>query len=138
LAAPSNATKKNGFHIPRACAWVIAKVVGNACSTNLEKECPMKKRIKTVDAIYKTNPCIVVEGPAWGDAKLYGKWLLAAAKAEVIWKDAYADQDFRKQIDRLCVSHIPDFGIAATAMTMRLRENLTTFVWIAQTVTILP
>jgi hypothetical protein len=39
-------------------------------------------------------------------------------------KEAYADQDFQKQIDRFCVCHIPDFGIAATE-TMRLAKNWT-------------
>ena len=31
---------------------------------------------------------VLVEGPEWGDAKFYGEWLLAAAKAESLWKEA--------------------------------------------------
>ena len=76
----------------------------------------------------RTDPCVLVEGPVWGDAQFYGEWLLAASKAESLWKEAYADQDFRKQIDRVCVCYIPDFGIAATVVIMRLKENRTTFV----------
>jgi hypothetical protein len=77
---------------------------------------------------HEDYPCILVEGPPWGDAEFYGKWLLAAAKAESFWKEAYADRDFQKLIDRVCVCRIPDLGIAAAAMIMRLWENLTTFV----------
>jgi hypothetical protein len=76
----------------------------------------------------RIDPCVLVQSPAWGDAQFYGKWLLAAAKAEALWKNAYADQHFQKLIDRVCVCRIPDFGIAAAAMIMRLWENLTTFV----------
>ena len=77
----------------------------------------------------RTDPCVLVQGPAWGDAQFYGEWLLAAGKAETFWKEAYADQDFQKQIDRVCVCYIPDFGIAATAMLMQLKGNWTSFVF---------
>jgi hypothetical protein len=76
----------------------------------------------------RTDPCVLVQGPAWGDAQFYGDWLLAAGKAETFWKEAYADQDFQKQIDRVCVCYIPDFGIAATHMIMRLWGIWTSFV----------
>src|SRR5262249_47467831 len=33
-------------------------------------------------------PCILIEGPRWGDAAFYGKWLLAAAEADAIWEKA--------------------------------------------------
>jgi hypothetical protein len=33
----------------------------------------------------RTDPYIRVEGPAWGDAQLYGQWLQAAANAEAFW-----------------------------------------------------
>ena len=29
----------------------------------------------------RTDPCVLVQGPAWGDAQFYGDWLLAAGKA---------------------------------------------------------
>jgi len=75
-----------------------------------------------------TDPCVLVEGPAWGDAEFYGEWLLAAAKAEAFWKEAFTDQDFKKQVERVCVCYLPDFGIAATIMIMELREHRTRFV----------
>jgi hypothetical protein len=76
----------------------------------------------------RTDPYVLVQGPKWGDAHFYGGWLLAASKAETFWKEAYADPDFKKQIDHVCVCYIPDFGIAATAMLMALSEHRTTFV----------
>jgi hypothetical protein len=72
--------------------------------------------------------CVLVEGPAWGDAQFYGEWLLAAAKAQVLWKEALQDQQFAKQSERLCIVYEPDFGIAATMMLMNLRGHWTTFV----------
>jgi hypothetical protein len=75
-----------------------------------------------------TDPYILVQGPAWGDAQFYGEWLLAAAKAEAYWKEAYAHEDFKQQIDRVCVAYIPDFGMATSRMIMQLKEYLTTFL----------
>jgi hypothetical protein len=46
-------------------------------------------------------PSVLIEGPNWGDAKFYGKWLLAAAQAETFWKEARKDPDFEKQV-RVC------------------------------------
>jgi hypothetical protein len=74
----------------------------------------------------RTDPYILVQGPAWGDAQFYGDWLLAAAKAEAFWKEAYADEDFKRRVDHVCNVYIPDFGIAATVVIMQLREYRTT------------
>jgi hypothetical protein len=71
---------------------------------------------------------VLIEGPAWGDAKFYGEWLLAAAKAQCFWKEALRDQAFEGQVELLCVCSMPDFGIAATVMVMLLREHWTRFV----------
>jgi hypothetical protein len=76
----------------------------------------------------RPDPYVLVQGPAWGDAHFYGEWLLAAATAEAFWKQAYAEEDFKQQIDRVCVAYIPDFGIAAARMIMRLLEHRTTFL----------
>jgi hypothetical protein len=65
----------------------------------------------------RTDPYVLIQGPKWGDAQFYGGWLLAASKAETFWKEAYADPDFKKQIDHVCVCYIPDFGIAAERHT---------------------
>ena len=71
---------------------------------------------------------VLVEGPAWGDAQFYGEWLLAAAKAQVLLKNALQDQQFATQSESLRVVYEPDFGIAATVMLMNLRGHWTTFV----------
>jgi hypothetical protein len=76
----------------------------------------------------RTDPYVLVQGAAWGDAEFYGQWLQAAGKAEAFWKEAYADEDFRQQVDHVCDAHVPDFGIAATVMIMQLKEYRTTFL----------
>ena len=75
-----------------------------------------------------SDPYVLVQGPAWGDAHFYGEWLLAAAKAEAYWKEAYADDDFKRQVDHVCDAYIPDFGIAASVMIMRLKQYRTTLL----------
>ena len=75
-----------------------------------------------------TDPYVLIQGPAWGDARFYGEWLLGAGKAQAYWREAYTDLDFKKKIDRICLVYIPDFGIAASIMIMKLREYRTTFL----------
>ena len=75
------------------------------------------------------DPCVLVKGPNWGDAEFCGKWLLAAAQAETFWKEACKDPEFEKQVERVIYDFcIPDFGISALVMVMRLEEYMTTFV----------
>ena len=53
---------------------------------------------------------VLVEGPEWGDAKFYGELLLAAAKAESLWKEGLGDQDFEKKVasrTRVMGMHFP-------------------------------
>jgi hypothetical protein len=76
----------------------------------------------------RTSLYALIEGPAWGDAQFYGEWLLAGAKAEAYWKEAFIDQHFKQQIDRICVAYIPDFAIAASIMIMQLKEYRTRFL----------
>src|SRR4051812_30716473 len=71
---------------------------------------------------------VLVEGGEWGDAEFYGKWLLAAAQAEALWKEALDDPDFAKQVNRLGVVAIFHFGITALVFLARLEENLSSFV----------
>jgi hypothetical protein len=75
-----------------------------------------------------TDPHVLIQGPSWGDARFYGEWLMAAGKAHAYWREAYTDQDFKKRIDHICSAYIPDFGIGATILLMKLREHLTTFL----------
>jgi hypothetical protein len=63
-----------------------------------------------------------------GDARFYGEWLLGAGEAQAYWREAYTDLDFKKKIDRICLAYIPDFGIAASILLMKLREYRTTFL----------
>jgi hypothetical protein len=78
--------------------------------------------------IDRNDPCVLIEGPTWGDAEFYGKWLLAAGQAETFWKDARKDPDFAKQVERVEIVSIPDFGISASVMVMALQVYRTTFV----------
>lgn len=84
--------------------------------------------MKIEDLTPKSSLGVLVEGAQWGDAEFYGNWLLAAAKAEAFWKEASHDPDFAKEVDRLSVLTIPDFGMAATFFLMGLKDNSSSFV----------
>jgi hypothetical protein len=71
---------------------------------------------------------VLVEGPRWADAEFYGKWLLAAAKANALFQEAMKDPCFMKQIDRLMVASVPDFSITATVLLSQLEKNLASLV----------
>ena len=79
------------------------------------------------NSIHQSEPCILVEGPEWGDAEFYGKWLLKAANAEALWKEALNDPSFWRQVNRLWVAFIPNFGMFATDILSRLRTNFVSF-----------
>jgi hypothetical protein len=79
--------------------------------------------------IHGDDLCVLIKGPNWGDAEFYGKWLVAAAQAETFWKEACKDPSFEKQVKRVIYDVcIPDFGISASLMVMRLEEYMTTLV----------
>jgi hypothetical protein len=78
--------------------------------------------------IQRNEPCVLVETARWGDVEFFGKWLLAANKANQLWKQARMDRGFAKQIDRLEVVYIPDFGMAALALLLELRGQVTSFI----------
>jgi len=71
-----------------------------------------------------TKPYVLVEGPKWGDAEFYGRWLLAAGKAEALWKEAVNDNSFKRQIELVTAFYIPDFGIGATVLLSRFEKIL--------------
>ena len=75
------------------------------------------------DSLHETEPYILIEGPRWGDAEFYGRWLLAAAKAEALWKEAISDPSFEKRIELVKVLVIPDFGIASTVLLSKFEKN---------------
>lgn len=71
---------------------------------------------------------VLVEGPPLGNAQFYGEWLLAAAKAQALWREALHDEQFATQVERVRIVYEPDFGITATIMLMNLRAQWTSFV----------
>jgi hypothetical protein len=80
----------------------------------------------SVDGVINgTEPFILIEGPMWGDAEFYGKWLLAAAKAAALWKTSIKDPNFEKQIERLTV--IPEFSLSASFYLFQVQKNLVSF-----------
>jgi hypothetical protein len=75
----------------------------------------------------ESEPSVLIEGPAWGDAEFYGNWLLAAAKAQTFWVRALKNPRYEKQVKSLCSVYIPGFGIAGALMITYLRPHLTRF-----------
>ena len=86
--------------------------------------------MKTENYDCKCKSCILVEGPAWGDAEFYGKWLLSAAKANDLLQQAKTDDpEFRNAIDTLEVLHGLHFGIMATVfLSYFVDKEFQTFV----------
>ena len=86
--------------------------------------------MKTENYDCKCKSCILVEGPAWGDAEFYGKWLLSAAKANELSQQAKTDDpEFRNAIDTLEVLHGLHFGIMATVfLSYFVDKEFQTFV----------
>jgi hypothetical protein len=69
------------------------------------------------------DPFSVIEGPAWGDAEFYARWLASAAKAQGLWKKALKDREFRRQVKQFLYCYIPDFGMGAAALLGQLWKN---------------
>src|SRR5262245_18229825 len=88
----------------------------------------MEKSFKTQN--FRCRPCILVEGPAWGDAEFYGHWLLGAAKANELLQDAKNnDAEFRTAIETLEMLQCLDFGIMATVfLSLFADKQFQTFV----------
>jgi hypothetical protein len=75
-------------------------------------------------SIEDIGPCALVEGPRWADAEFYGRWLLAAAKAEMLWREAYEDPSFLEKVMLVTMCYIPDFAFGATVLLSRFEKNL--------------
>ena len=78
--------------------------------------------------IHENEPYILIEGPAWGDAEFYGKWLLMAAKAQALWEQAFEDPRFAFEMELATTCRRPDFAISATTMLFQLKKSLTSIV----------
>ena len=80
-------------------------------------------------SIDESEPRVLVEGPGFGDTEFFGRWLLAAAKANAFWLNALEDKTFQSRVDLiLCQCAIPDFGIGATTMLSWLEKKVASFV----------
>jgi len=68
---------------------------------------------------------VLVEGPAWGDAEFYGRWLLAAAKAQKLVQQAKRDDEgFQNTVvDSLETLRCLDFGIMATVFLSKFVDK---------------
>ena len=78
---------------------------------------------------HEAEPVFLVEGPKWNDAEFFGQWMLAAAKANELWKEIYKDPSFKTYVDRQTVCYAPDFGCAAAIfLLLRLEQRSGYFV----------
>jgi hypothetical protein len=76
-----------------------------------------------------TRAVILVEGPAWGDADFYGRWLqLAAIVNDLLQKAKQDDAEFREAIDTLELLQCLDYGIMATVFLSLFDKRFHTFV----------
>ncbi len=80
------------------------------------------------NSIRENEACVLIESPRWGDAEFFGKWLLAADKANRLWSEAAKDSNFAKGVERLRVVYAPDFGDAALSLFLELRYEFVTFL----------
>jgi hypothetical protein len=65
------------------------------------------------DFINDDELCILVEGSKRAEAEFLAQWLLAAAKADKLWKKAVKDASFQEAVRPLTPSYFPKFGMAA-------------------------
>jgi len=73
------------------------------------------------------DPCVLVEGPQWGDTRFFAKWLSAAGKAERCWRDAAKDSRSAEAVERLEVLYTWSFGKGASALFLELEGNFIGF-----------
>jgi hypothetical protein len=72
----------------------------------------------------KSEICVLVQGPTWGDAEFYGRWLLFAAEAQALLKQAKSDdQAFREAIDSLEILAPLCFGLMATVFVSQFADK---------------
>lgn len=84
--------------------------------------------VSAPNSTHESRLYVLVEGPRWGDAEFYGKWLVAASKAEALWKLALRDAEFAQKIERVIIAYTPNFGIGASVLLSQLKLNLATLV----------
>jgi hypothetical protein len=65
------------------------------------------------------DPCALIEGAGFGEADFYGRWLIAAAEAESIWKIIQREEQFFG----LTWGDIPDLGLGAIYILSRIKHD---------------
>jgi hypothetical protein len=73
--------------------------------------------------IHESERCIFVEGPRRPSAEFFGKWLVAAGKADALWKKAGEEPRFEKQLERVPNNYFPAFGMNAIRLVSLLPNN---------------
>ena len=101
------------------------------------------------DLIDENEPCVIVQGPSWdrttsmlprmtiegqtkdtgASADFYGKWLLAAAKADAVWQRVKAEPRFEKQLERVPKDYLPAFGSTGFWLVSRLANSAFTAIF---------
>jgi hypothetical protein len=101
------------------------------------------------DLIDENEPCVIVQGPSWdrtasllprmtaegqtrdtwASADFYGKWLLAAAKADAVWQKVKAEPRYEKQLERLPKDYLPAFGPTSFWLVSKLANNAFTAIF---------
>jgi hypothetical protein len=79
--------------------------------------------MKLVNGIAQNELCVLAEGPRWGDARFFGKWLLQAHRADVLWKEATKGGHFCRWAEVLAVTADVDLCIFATYLVCKLKEG---------------
>jgi hypothetical protein len=100
------------------------------------------------DPIDENEPCVIVLGPSWdrttgllprmttvgqtrdtwASADFYGKWLLAAAKADAVWQRVKAEPRYEKQLEHVPKDYLPTFGPTALWLVSQLAKNAFTAI----------
>jgi hypothetical protein len=97
------------------------------------------------EAIHESEPCIFVQGPSWdvttgplrrlrtrregetfstwAEPEFYGKWLLAAAKADDVWQSVIEEPRYKKQLECIPSGYFPAFGPTAIWLVSQLPSN---------------
>jgi hypothetical protein len=88
-------------------------------------------------SIRENDPCILVVGPPWPSpgqhhtelfyghhrTEFYGRWLLAAAKADEVWKKVKGEPHYEEQLERVPNNYLPAFGATALWLVSQLANN---------------
>jgi hypothetical protein len=62
------------------------------------------------------SPCILIEGPRFGDVEYYARWFSQVAEANRYLQTARKDAFFRHTMNSLEVLHLFDLGLTATLL----------------------